>query len=68
MKPTQAGSQTSSKMSQSHYWARKGVAVQSDLTEFTTMRQLAMRFRGLFRGGSLEKQDDWLRDAFSCGM
>jgi transposase len=36
--------------------------------EFTTMRQLAMRFRGLFRGGSLEKLDEWLRDAFSCGI
>lgn len=36
--------------------------------EFTMMRQLAMRFRGLFRGRSLEKLDDWLSDAFSCGI
>ena len=32
------------------------------------MRQLAMRFRGLFRGDSLEKLDEWLRGAFSCGI
>ena len=32
------------------------------------MRQLAMRFRGLFRGGCLEKLDEWLRDAFYCGI
>lgn len=27
-----------------------------------------MRLRGLFRGGSLEKLDKWLRDAVSCGI
>ncbi len=32
------------------------------------MRQLAMRFRGLVRGGSLEKLDEWLRDPSSCGI
>jgi hypothetical protein len=36
--------------------------------EFTTMRQLAMRFNGLFRERSAEKLDEWLRDAFSCGV
>jgi hypothetical protein len=29
-------------------------ALKAGSEEFTTMRQLAMRFRGLFRGGSLE--------------
>jgi len=43
-------------------------ALKAGSEEFTTMRQLAMRFRGLFRGGSLEKLHDWLRDAFSCGI
>ena len=35
-------------------------ALKAGSEEFTTMRQLAMRFRGLFRGGSLEKLDEWL--------
>ncbi|GLI96068.1 transposase [Methylocystis echinoides] len=43
-------------------------ALKAGSEEFTTMRQLAMRFRALFRGGSLEKLDEWLRDAFSCGI
>ena len=43
-------------------------ALKAGSEEFTTMRQLAMRFRGLSRGGSLEKLDEWLRDAFSCGI
>jgi hypothetical protein len=36
--------------------------------EFTTMRQLAMRFRGLLRGGAIEKLDAWLGDARQCGI
>nr|WP_256367369.1 transposase [Acidisphaera sp. S103] len=36
--------------------------------EFTTMRQLAMRFRGLLRGGTVEKLDAWLGDARQCGI
>jgi hypothetical protein len=36
--------------------------------DFTTMRQLAMRFNGLFRERSAEKLDEWLRDAFSRGV
>ena len=36
--------------------------------EFTTMRGLAMRFRGLFRGRSVEKLDIWLADARQCGI
>ncbi|SDR59198.1 Transposase [Rhizobiales bacterium GAS113] len=38
-------------------------ALKAASPEFATMRQLAMRFRGLLRGGSLEKLDVWLRDA-----
>jgi transposase len=36
--------------------------------EFTMMRQLAMRFRGLLRGGTVEKLDVWLGDARQCGI
>jgi transposase len=39
-------------------------ALKAASKEFTIMRQLAMRFRGLFRGGSLEKLNVWLWDAF----
>ncbi|SEE70085.1 Transposase [Rhizobiales bacterium GAS191] len=38
-------------------------ALKAASAEFATMRQLAMRFRGLLRGRSLEKLDVWLRDA-----
>ena len=43
-------------------------ALKAGSEEFTTMRQLAMRFRGLFRERSAKKLDEWLRDAFSCGI
>jgi AcrR family transcriptional regulator len=36
--------------------------------EFTTMRHLAMRFRGLLRGGTVEKLSVWLRDARQSGV
>ncbi len=36
--------------------------------DFTTMRKLAMRFRGLFRGGSVAALDIWLTDARQCGV
>jgi hypothetical protein len=36
--------------------------------EFTTMRHLAVRFRGLLRGGTVEKLDVWLRDARRSGI
>jgi transposase len=36
-------------------------------TEFTVMRALAMRFRGLLRGGDIELLDTWLSDAVSSG-
>jgi transposase len=37
-------------------------------TEFATMRQLAMRFRGLLRSGTAAKLDVWLNDARQCGI
>jgi Transposase len=36
--------------------------------EFTIMRQLAMRFRGLLMGSSIEKLDVWLQDAQLSGV
>ena len=36
--------------------------------EFTTMRGLAIRFRGLLRDGTVEKLDAWLGDARQCGI
>jgi transposase len=36
--------------------------------EFTTMRHFAMRFRGLLRGGTVEKLDAWLQDARGSGI
>jgi transposase len=36
--------------------------------EFTIMRQLAMRFRGLLIASSLEKLDVWLQDAQLSGV
>jgi hypothetical protein len=43
-------------------------ALKAASSEFTTMRQLAMRFRGLLRGGTVEKLDAWLGDARQCGI
>ena len=43
-------------------------ALKAGSEEFTTMRQLAMRLNALFRERSAEKLDEWLRDAFSCGV
>ena len=36
--------------------------------DFTAMRRLAMRFRGLLRGGTPERQDGWLIDARASGI
>jgi hypothetical protein len=35
---------------------------------FTTMRELAMRFAGLLRGGDVGKLEVWLHDARHCGL
>jgi len=43
-------------------------ALKAESKDFAVMRQLAMRFRGLFRGGSLAKLDEWVWDAISCSI
>ena len=42
-------------------------ALKAASPEFMRMRRLAMRFRGLLRGGSVEKLDVWLNDARRSG-
>jgi hypothetical protein len=37
-------------------------------SEFTTMRQFAMRFRGILRGGDAEPLDGWLSDVARSGI
>ena len=43
-------------------------ALKAASEEFTTMRHLAMRFRGLLRGGTVERLDIWLSDTRTCGI
>jgi hypothetical protein len=43
-------------------------ALKAASAEFTTMRHLAMRLRGLLRSGTAEKLDIWLNDARECGI
>jgi transposase len=43
-------------------------ALKSASPDFTTMRQLAMRFRGIFRGKDTDKLDVWLNDALQSGL
>jgi Transposase/Helix-turn-helix domain len=43
-------------------------ALKAASAEFTAMRRLAMRFRGLLRGGTPEGLDDWLTDAPASGI
>ena len=43
-------------------------ALKAASAEFITMRHLAMRFRGLLRGGTAERLDIWLNDARKCGI
>ena len=43
-------------------------ALKAASADFTTMRYLAMRFRGLLRGGTIEKLDGWMRDARQSGI
>jgi transposase len=45
-----------------------GDALKIALAEFTIMRHLAMRFRGLLMGSSIEKLDVWLQDAQLWGV
>jgi hypothetical protein len=43
-------------------------ALKATSAEFTTMRHQAMRFRGLLRGGTVEKLDGWISDARRSGI
>ena len=43
-------------------------ALKGASAEFTAMRRLAMRFRGLLRGGMVEELDAWLIDARASGI
>jgi transposase len=43
-------------------------ALKAGPTEFIAIRKLAMRFRGLLRGGTTEKLDTWLDDARASGI
>ena len=48
--------------------AAKARALKHASPSFITMRQLAMRFRGILRSGKAAKLDDWLRDARASGV
>ena len=48
--------------------AAKVQALKQASPSFTTMRQLAMRFRGVLRSGKAAKLDNWLRDARASGV
>ena len=43
-------------------------ALKAASADFATMRALAMRFRGLLRGGTVERLDIWLNDARASGI
>jgi transposase len=43
-------------------------ALKAASAEFTAMRHLAMRFRGLLRGGTPKRLDAWLIDARASGI
>ena len=43
-------------------------ALKGASAEFIVMRHLAMRFRGLLRGGTPERLDAWLVDARASGI
>jgi transposase len=43
-------------------------ALKAASADFATMRHLAMRFRGLLRGGTVEKLKAWLSDARRSGI
>ena len=43
-------------------------ALKAASHEFTAMRRLAMRFRGLLRGGTVEDLDAWPIDARGSGI
>ena len=48
--------------------ARKVDALKQASQSFATMRRLAMRFRGILRGGRAARLGTWLRDARASGI
>ena len=48
--------------------AAKVDALKSASPDFTAMRQLAMRFRGILRSKDIQKFDVWLNDAQQSGI
>lgn len=48
--------------------ARKVDALKEGSDAFTTMRSLAMRFKGILRGGLSEPLDPWTDDAIETGL
>ena len=48
--------------------AAKVEALKAASSDFTTMRALAMRFRGILRGSDIGKLDVWLDDAQASGI
>jgi len=48
--------------------AAKIDALKNASPDFTSMRQFAMRFRGLFRSKDIQKFDVWLNDAQQSGI
>jgi hypothetical protein len=42
--------------------------LKASSAEFTAMRHLVMRFRGILRGHNADKPDVWLRDAQASGI
>ncbi len=43
-------------------------ALKTSSPEFASMRQLAMRFRGILKGGAVQKLDGWCEDAERSGI
>lgn len=48
--------------------ARKVDALKEGSDAFATMRSLAMRFKGILRGGHSEPLDQWIDDAIETGL
>jgi transposase len=42
--------------------------LKASIPDFTGLRRLAMRFRGILRGHDSDKLDRWLRDAHESGI
>ena len=47
---------------------KKVAALKQGSDQFTLMRSLAMRFRGMFRSRECDKLDIWIEDAICSGL